>query len=144
VSVQAQEELAAVLTEVQPQAVITHWHESVHRDHTASYYNTLAALALAKLGTVPIFFAENWEDNLGTFRAEVFVEVEKEDVDAWENACKAFQFFRESFYDFPYRQYYQSLFFSRGAEARMPLAKALMRHPTTRRSGGSELPDVPL
>lgn len=144
VSVQVQEELAEIIRETRPEALITHWKESIHRDHTAAHYNALQALALAKLPySVPVFFGDNWEDRWA-YCPDLLITLETEDVETWEKACASFQFFRDSFYQFPYRQYYRNLFFNRGAEGRVPLANALMHHNPTGRYTEKEIPGIPL
>ena len=128
ISVKMKEELASIIEDIKPQAIITHWKNSIHPDHAAAHYNTIGAMSKAKMGKVPLFFSENWEDST-EFNPDIAVRLEQEDFNAWLKAAEAFQFFREGFYNYPYRQYYKNLFFNRGAITRNgPYASVLMRH----------------
>lgn len=69
-------ELAKLLRKLQPQVVITHWKESIHSDHTATYHLTHRAIFMAvnphfdleglpPIRSVRLYYAENWEDAEG-------------------------------------------------------------------------------
>lgn len=135
--------LASLLRRYRPDTVITHWRESIHRDHTASYHITVGAMRLAASrdyedGQEPhrvgaLYFGDNWEDAEGYHPSEL-VSFSEEDEAAWLAACLEFEFFREGFYDFNYRTYYEALHRMRGAlavrsGAKLPLAVALMPAP---------------
>ena len=58
--------------------------------------------------------------------------ITEEDEAVWLAACSEFEFFREGFYDFDYRAYYEALHRMRGALARrsggkMPLGRSPLR-----------------
>ena len=137
------DELATLIRRYRPDTVITHWRDSIHRDHTATHHNTVTAIRRAADRSYAdgqethfveaLYFAENWED-AENFRAEEYVSFTEEDEARWLTACREFQFFREGFYDFDYTTFYTSLHRVRGALARRsggttPLAVALMRNP---------------
>lgn len=145
ISPENEAKLATLLRTHKPDTVITHWRNSMHRDHVASYHNTVAAIAKAADpnfhdGNDPftvenLYFGDNWEDADG-FKPQLYVPVLPEDEAKWLEACRCFQFFRDSFYDFDYETYYTCLHQVRGAiAARMgastKLANALMLPPAT-------------
>lgn len=137
------DELATLIRRFCPDTVITHWRDSIHRDHTATHHNTVAAVRRAADrsyadGQEPfwveaLYFAENWED-AENFLPQEYVSFTEEDEARWLAACREFEFFRESFYDFDYKTFYTSLHRVRGALAKRSggataLAVALMRNP---------------
>jgi LmbE family N-acetylglucosaminyl deacetylase len=127
--------LCDLIRELRPRIVLTHWRGSFHRDHALSHHLVMRGLALASSracqralpahGVERVFFPENWEDPQG-FRPEVYVDV-SQSYDTWLAAASKYALFRGEVVPFPYRQYYQSLAFIRGAEARCGRAVALMR-----------------
>ena len=120
-------ELGTLLIKLHPDVVITHARECAHQDHyTCNWLVTKTIGRSPELCELPIFHWENREDNR-SFRTEYFIEVDQTDIDAWDHACMSFQFFRDSFYQFNYRNYYRTLFSLRGAEARVPFATVYMR-----------------
>lgn len=140
---EASGQLAELFQAAKPDLVITHWQGTVHRDHEAAHWNTIRAMKQSGNAEVPLYFAENWEDKKG-FLPELWVMVDEEDVAAWEKACSCFQFFRDSFYKFPYRTYYKNLFQNRGLEARGTLASVLMPYRVLTRRIENEIPGCPL
>ena len=118
--------LARLIRKYRPDTIITHWRNSMHRDHVASYHNTVAAIALAAKPTFKddnppveiqnLYFADNWED-ADCFMPQVYIPMLPEDEEKWLKACRCFEFFRESFYDFDYQSYYTALHRVRGALA---------------------------
>lgn len=124
VSQKAERELAEVLLSVRPDTVITHWHNSMHRDHTAAYYVTRNAIRLASkeadFQPPRVFYGDNWEDAEG-YRPSRYVIAEPEDEELWLKACRCFEFFRGSFYDFDYEGFYKALHRVRGIIARREL-----------------------
>ncbi len=144
VSNEMRDELAGLLDGLHPDAVITHWRDSVHTDHAAAHCLTVKAMDRTGLsGKVPLFFGDNWEDR-ANYTPDLYVSVEPEDVGIWEKACSCYQFFRDGFYNFPYRQYYRNNYFNRGAEARKPLAAALMRWRIPGIDSQEQIPEIPL
>lgn len=135
--------LATAIRRFRPDTVITHWANSIHRDHIAAHHITVAAITLAgqdsfEDGEAPhrgcaLCFGDNWEDADG-YRPELYVPHLPEDEERWLCACREFQFFREGFYSFDYTAYYTALHQMRGAlaarsGAREHLAVALMPRP---------------
>lgn len=121
------DELARLLEEIGPAFIITHGPSSFHRDHTVTNYLVRHTLFMNRtLSGIPFFYPENREDNQ-EFRPEYFVRLEQQDIDAWEEASRCFECFRESFYNFDYHRYYKQLFCQRGAEAHTQYASCFMR-----------------
>lgn len=126
--------VANVIREVGPTHVITHWKESIHKDHARTHRIVSDAVLLAALpgvelshpahrGVRGIYYAENWEDADG-FSPYVYVDVS--DVAAtWEEAVTQYEFVRGGISSFPYLDYYRALMATRGAEARRGRAVAL-------------------
>jgi LmbE family N-acetylglucosaminyl deacetylase len=124
-----------LIRELRPRTVLNHWRGSFHRDHVLSHHLVMQGLALARAPSCErplpphsvesVFFPENWEDPQG-FRPEVFIDV-SESYDAWLEAANKYALFRGEVASFPYRQYYESLAFIRGAECGCARAAALMR-----------------
>jgi len=124
-----------LIRELRPRIVLAHWRGSFHRDHVLSYHLAVRGVALARLASCErplpphdvesVFFPENWEDPQG-FRPEVYIDV-SESYDTWLEAASKYALFRGEVVSFPYRQYYESLAFIRGAESRCTRAAALMR-----------------
>jgi len=125
--------VAGVIREVRPTHVITHWGESIHRDHAATHRIVNDAVLLASLqdvglsgpplrGLRGIYYAENWEDADG-FKPYVYVDVSAAE-DVWRDAVTAYEFVRGEISSFHYLEYYQALHVLRGAEARYARAVA--------------------
>ena len=143
VSPEQERALATLIRRYTPDTVLTHWKDSIHRDHTAAYHITVNALRLAASpafedGQEPhrgarLLFGDNWED-AENFRPEEYIAFSEEDEAVWLAACSEFEFFREGFYDFRYRTYYEALHRMRGAlamrsGAKLPLAVAVATAP---------------
>jgi len=118
--------VADVIRSVMPTDVITHWVNSIHRDHSATAQAVLDGALLASLdgivaehppfrGLRGIFFAENWEDKEG-FQPYIYVDV-SEDLNKWREAVIQYEFIRGSISSFAYLDYYDALSRVRGAEA---------------------------
>ncbi len=118
--------VAEVIRDVRPAYIITHWKNSLHRDHSVTSLVVSDALLLASLESVitksPVFrgvrriyFTENWEDKEG-FVPYTYVDV-AEDMGTWEKAVKQYEFVRGGISNFPYFKYYSSLASVRGAES---------------------------
>lgn len=147
VSLENVQHLATLIRRYQPDTVITHWRNSMHTDHVATYYITTKAISLAANQSFEdgqgvfrvreLYFGDNWEDADG-FVPNVYVSMLPEDEEKWLQACNCFEFFRESFYNFNYRGYYEALHRMRGAlaarkagEGHSGLAVGLMKAPKT-------------
>lgn len=134
--------VAAVIRRVKPTLVLTHWKESIHRDHSATSAIVSDALLLAALPGVSgvagqphrgvsIWYAENWEDATG-FRPYVYVGVDSASWSRWRSAVSKFEFARGAT-GFPYVEYYDALGRVRGIEARKGRAVAFDVEPYGKR-----------
>lgn len=132
-SEEARRYVAEVIQEVQPTYVLTHWRESLHRDHAATHAIVEDAVLLAALqetglpnppyrGVRGIYYAENWED-ADAFEPYVYVDVSAAEV-TWREAVRKYEFVRGDISSFPYLEYYEALHVVRGAEARSERAVA--------------------
>lgn len=125
--------VAEVIQEVQPTYILTHWRESIHRDHAATHAIVQDAVLLAALqdtglpnpphrGVRGIYYAENWEDADG-FEPYLYVDVTDAEEE-WREAVAKYEFVRGDISSFPYLRYYEALHVVRGAEARTERAVA--------------------
>jgi LmbE family N-acetylglucosaminyl deacetylase len=125
--------VADVIRSVKPTLVITHWRESIHKDHAAASRIVSDAVLLASLdgvhtdhapyrGVRGVWYAENWEDASG-FEPYISVDVTSA-IDAWRRAVTKYEFVRGGISDFRYLDYYDALFIVRGALARKGRAVA--------------------
>lgn len=116
--------VAGVIRDVKPAYVITHWKNSMHKDHAATSAIVQDAILLASFegwrGVRSIWFAENWEDAEG-FSPYIYVDVTGA-TEQWREAISKYWFVNNS--SFAYFDYYTSLAKVRGAEARKKEAVA--------------------
>lgn len=119
--------IATQITEIKPTIILTHWKNSIHKDHTATYRAVKDAIVFAALAGTRIpratYYAENWEDT-EAFHPYVYLPVTEEDVAAWRTAVLAYEFTHSAFSGFDYIRYYEGLQKVRGAEARKSYAVA--------------------
>ena len=128
----ARQYVADVIRRVRPSLVITHWRESLHRDHATTHAVVVDAVLLAAIDTgkggaarhrgARLWFAENWEDREG-FEAYLYVDVTGH-MPAWTEMVKSYEFVRGDISSFEYLDYYTALATVRGAEARRAQAVA--------------------
>lgn len=114
--------LAQIMREKRASAVLYHWKNSIHKDHTAAYTITKNAIFFASLPTfdhplppAPIgraMFAENWEDAEG-FSPYFYFDV-TEAFPLWKEAVKNL-WLAENSASFKYLRYYEALSVVRGA-----------------------------
>jgi len=126
-----------VIREYRPDVLITHWSGSIHRDHVACTAIVEEALFYAGLPSLQrnhpahnvglLCFGENWEDPVG-FQPELYIDIEPA-YDTWVKAMQAYELFAGAISNFPYLDYYQSLFRLRGIEVSRPRAQAFMMPP---------------
>jgi LmbE family N-acetylglucosaminyl deacetylase len=125
--------VADVIRRVKPTYVITHWRESLHKDHAAAHAIVRDAVLLASLAGVVtehpphrgirgVWYAENWEDAEG-FRPFVYFDV-TDAMDTWREAVRKYEFVSGAISSFRYLDYYTALATVRGAEARKTHALA--------------------
>jgi LmbE family N-acetylglucosaminyl deacetylase len=143
-------QIADVIRAVKPKVVLAHWTGSMHKDHTAAGEVMPDALFYAAIrgferelpahGGVRMLYTENWEDPVD-FRPELYVEVEDQDVERWEAACREYALFAGGVSDFDYITYYRSLARVRGLEIMSPtrLAQCFGLPPLSRRRRVSDL-----
>jgi LmbE family N-acetylglucosaminyl deacetylase len=120
--------VADVIRQVKPTHVVTHWSQSIHKDHARTHRVVVDAVLLASLpgvvtanaawrGVRAVWYAENWEDADG-FRPFVYVAVAPEDSVRWRDAVTKYEFVGGSISSFRYLDYYSALMTVRGAESR--------------------------
>jgi LmbE family N-acetylglucosaminyl deacetylase len=120
--------VADVIRQVKPTHILTHWRESIHKDHAATHRIVSDAVLLASLpgvvtdhpawrGIRSVWYAENWEDPDG-FRPYVYVGVAPEDSTRWREAVTKYEFVGGKISSFAYLDYYSALMTLRGAESR--------------------------
>ena len=133
--------VADVIRHLKPTLVITHWRESIHRDHAATHAIVVDAVLLAAIqagakgepahrGT-RLWYAENWEDTDG-FRPYLYVDV-SDQMAKWRELVSSYAFVRGGISSFAYLDYYTALATVRGAEARRRQAVAFDIDPMGKR-----------
>jgi LmbE family N-acetylglucosaminyl deacetylase len=141
--------VADVIRDVRPTLVITHWRESIHKDHARTHAIVKDAVLLASLegvrtahpahrGVRGVWYAENWEDAEG-FHPYVYVDVTAV-AQAWRDAVARYEFVRGGVSSFAYLDYYTALATVRGAEARRGRAVAFDIDPSGKRRVLDSLP----
>lgn len=126
--------VADAIRAVRPTHVITHWRESIHKDHAAAHALVVDAVLMASLpgvvtdhpawrGVRAVWYAENWED-AERFRPYVYVGVAPEDSARWRAAVSRYEFVGGAISSFRYLDYYSALMTVRGAESRRGRAVA--------------------
>jgi LmbE family N-acetylglucosaminyl deacetylase len=140
-SEEARRYVADVIRRVRPSLVITHWRESIHRDHRNTHAIVEDAVLLAAIdsganGLPPsrgtrLWYAENWED-AEQFDPYVYVDVSGA-MATWRQAVSSYEFVRGGVSGFAYLDYYTALATLRGAEARKAQAVAFDIDPMGKR-----------
>ena len=139
---EARRYVADVIRQVQPSLVITHWRESLHRDHAATNRIVRDAILLASLegvktdhpvwrGVRGVWYAENWED-APEFAPYIYIDV-SDVMTRWREAVAQYEFVRGGISSFPYLDYYTALATVRGAQARKHQAEAFDIDPEGKR-----------
>jgi len=116
--------VAEQIRQVRPTHIITHWRNSIHRDHTRTHRIVTEAVLLASLeavatgsprhrGVTAIIFTENWEDPEG-FTPYLFVDVTGA-MERWKSFIIGYGFVTGGISPFPYLEYYEALARVRGA-----------------------------
>ena len=126
-------EVCDLLRKYRPDAVLTHWKESVHKDHRnpsrivcdARYYaaNQGFERELPAHPGMSLYFTENWEDSMG-FKPYLYVDISK-GYKLWYQAVKGHWFVTHST-DYRYLEYYDALSICRGCESGYERAQAFM------------------
>ena len=118
--------VADVIRQVKPTYIITHWKNSIHKDHSNTSAIVQDAVLLASLegvvtehpphrGVRGVWYAENWEDSEG-FSPYIFYGV-KDELDQWRSAVTKYEFVGGKISSFKYLDYYEALATVRGAVA---------------------------
>jgi LmbE family N-acetylglucosaminyl deacetylase len=138
---EARRYVADVIRQVRPTLIITHWRESIHRDHAATHAIVVDAVLLAaieggKTGAPPhrgtrLWYAENWEDT-EQFQPYLYVDV-SDQIAKWRELVTSYEFVRGGISSFAYLDYYTALATVRGAEARRGQAIAFDIDPLGKR-----------
>ena len=133
--------VADIIRQVRPALIITHWRESIHRDHAATHAIVVDAVLLAaidggKAGEPPhrgtrLWYAENWEDT-EQFQPYLYVDV-SDQLAKWRELVTSYEFVRGGISSFAYLDYYTALATVRGAEARRRQAIAFDIDPLGKR-----------
>lgn len=123
-----------------PDAIITHWSGSWHKDHQNCYLLVRDAIFYAGLKTMArkdpphsvrrLYFAENWED-ADNFKPDTYLDTGAV-FDKWMEACDAYPMWRGQTGFFRYNDYYSSLAVMRGCLSGYRRAAALMSDPNER------------
>ena len=130
---EARRYVADVIRQVRPTLIITHWKNSMHRDHSNTSAIVQDAVLLASLdgvktthppwrGVRGVWYAENWED-AEDFHPYVYVSTAGV-VSRWREIVSAYEFAHGTTSGFAYLDYYAALATVRGAEARTGQAEA--------------------
>ena len=136
-----------VIRKVRPNIIITHFKNSMHKDHMTTHRIVNDARFFAGLPSfqreLPAFFAsklyyaENWEDAVD-YKPYVYVDFSQEAYDLWVKAVSLHWFVTGSA-SFPYLEYYKHLARVRGIEARKEYAETFMIPEESMRLRQSEL-----
>jgi N-acetylglucosamine malate deacetylase 1 len=122
--------VADLIRQYKPNVIMTHWKNSMHKDHQNTYLIVKDAQFYAGLPAfkrdnpphfAPLYYCENWED-ADDFKPYVYVDI-KEGYELWLKACATHWFVTNS-KSFKYLAYYDHLSFVRGCEARKERAQA--------------------
>lgn len=124
--------LCDIIRRYKPERLLTHWKNSMHRDHIVCSNLVREAQFLAGLRSVERelpahyasgpYMAENWEDADG-FVPHTYFEVTKEGFALWSEAIDT-HWFAVNSRDFKYKDYYSALKRVRGLEGRFEYAEA--------------------
>lgn len=140
-SEEARRYVAEIIRQVKPSLVITHWRESLHKDHANTHAIVSDAVLLASLdgvktGSPPhrgvrLWYAENWED-ADEFRPYLYVDVSGQ-MERWRQLVSAYEFVRGGISPFHYIDYYTALATLRGAEVQRGQAETFDIDPLGKR-----------
>jgi N-acetylglucosamine malate deacetylase 1 len=145
-------QLADLIRQVKPTIILTHWKESIHKDHTntsliaedARFYAALPAIKreLPAHGAWGFFYCENWEDPYG-YEPDIYVDI-SEVFDVYVEAMQQYELFRGGVSSFRYIDYYKALAVMRGCLANCQYAQTLMRPRGANVQKGPAIPGYPL
>ncbi|ONI48176.1 GlcNAc-PI de-N-acetylase [Candidatus Epulonipiscioides saccharophilum] len=125
-------ELCDLIRKYKPNVLITHWKNSMHKDHSLTHHIVNQAQFYAGLASISRelpahwaggpYYAENWEDPTD-FKPYIYVEVTEEGYELWDRAINHHWFALNST-SYPYKEYYSHLKRIRGIDARKKYAEA--------------------
>jgi len=126
--------VADVIRQVKPAMIITHWKNSIHKDHRNTHAIVTDAVLLAGLeavktshpawrGTRAVYYADNWEDAEG-FSPYLSIDV-SDAFDRWKEAVREYQMVRGGISSFAYFDYYTAHLQQLGALAGRKYAAGL-------------------
>lgn len=114
-------EVCDIIRKHQPDVLLTHWKNSIHKDHITAHRLVTDAWFYASLRTLERempahlakgpYYAENWEDS-DQFQPYIYVDV-TEGFELWEKAVTCFWLATNSPH-FKYLEYYDALSKARG------------------------------
>ncbi len=117
-----------------PEAVVTHWSGSWHKDHQNCHLIVRDAIFYAGLETLTrerpahavskVFYAENWED-AANFLPNTYIDIDSV-YEKWMQACDFYPMWQGQTGFFRYNDYYSSLSVMRGCLTGSRHAVALM------------------
>ncbi|MBM7566838.1 PIG-L deacetylase family protein [Paenibacillus sacheonensis] len=123
-----------VIRQVKPNVIITHFKNSMHKDHMTTHRIVNDARFFAGLASFErelpahfapkLYYAENWEDAVD-YKPYVYVDFNHEAYELWVKAVSTHWFVTGS-KSFPYLEYYKHLARVRGIEARKQYAETFM------------------
>lgn len=130
----ARKYVADVIRQVRPTHIITHWKNSIHKDHRNTSTIVSDALLMVALPAVKtshppyrgirgLYYADNWEDAEG-FRPYLYVDV-SDAFEQWKQAIREYEMVRGGISSFAYFDYYTAHLQELGALARRKYAVAL-------------------
>lgn len=133
-------EVCDIIRKYKPNILITHWKNSMHKDHALTHRIVLDAQFYAGVPgfirenpahfAAGPYFAENWEDNYD-FKPYTYVDI-TEGYELWKKAVSTHWFVTNS-KSFKYLEYYDALSRVRGAECRRERAEAFAVDPMSMR-----------
>lgn len=140
--------LCDVIRELKPTVLLTHWRESIHKDHANTSYITEDARFYAAIPGIErplpahtaagMFYCENWEDPYG-YQPDIYIDI-TDVFDTYVRAMQAYELFRGGISTFRYIDYYKALAVTRGCLANCQYAQTLMR---PRGTGVQRAPSIP-
>ena len=123
-----------VIRRVKPDIIITHFKNSMHKDHRTTHLIVNDARFFAGLASMQrhepshfasrLYYAENWEDAVD-YAPYVYIDFDQDAYDLWVKAVSQHWFVTGS-QSFPYLEYYKHLARVRGIEARKTYAETFM------------------
>lgn len=128
-------QVADAIREEKPDIIVTHWKNSIHKDHANTYRIVEDAVFYAELKAIErshpahwvreVYYADNWEDPFD-YDPDVYVGIREEAYQVWLQAASHYAYARGET-GFQYLEYYKALFVVRGLPHGFPRAEAFSR-----------------